>query len=135
MWKAPMGFQVVSGAMMMCSFGTAPGSLTVLPTNKVMAANMPAANINDNKPYVNIAGFVMCTSMANPAVSAATSAASGVLTPQACTPVISAPWTPGASKVMIANMPALNNSSTCMCSIGQGTISISFAGQVQVMVT
>ncbi len=129
-----MGVQVVMGAALLCSFGTAPCSLIVLPTNKVMAANMPAANINDYKPYVNITGFVMCTSMANPAVSAATSAASGVLTPQACTPMTSAPWAPGATKVMIANMPALTNSSTCVCSYG-GTITITYPGQVQVMAT
>lgn len=127
-----MAFQVVNGALMMCSFGTAPGTLLVLPTNRVLAANMPAANIMDNKPFVNITGFVMCTSMANPTVASATSAASGVLTPMPCTPMTAAPWTPGASKTLIANMPALTNSSTCTCSYG-GTISITFAGQVQVM--
>jgi hypothetical protein len=127
-----MGIQVVMGAMMLCTFGTAPCSLIVLPTNKVMAANMPAANIMDYKPVVNIPSFVMCTSMSNPATASATSAASGVLTPTPCVPVTSAPWAPGASKTMIANMPALTDSSKCMCSYG-GSISITFAGQVQVM--
>jgi len=127
-----MAFQVVNGALMMCTFGTAPGTLLVLPANRVLAANMPAANIMDNKPFVNITGFVMCTSLANPTVASATSAASGVLTPMPCTPMTAAPWTPGASKTLIANMPALTNSSTCTCSYG-GTISITFAGQVQVM--
>ena len=129
-----MGLQVVNGAMLLCSFGTAPGTLVVLPANLTMAVNMPAANINDYKPYVNITGFAMCTSMANPAVAAATSAASGVLTPQACTPTTSAPWVPGASKTLIANMPALNDASKCICSFG-GTIQITFAGQVLVQVT
>ena len=128
-----MGFQVVNGAMMLCSFGTAPGSLIVLPANRVMAANMPAANIMDYKPYVNIPGFVMCISMANPAVASATAAASGVLTPMPCTPMTAAPWVPGAPTALIANMPALNDSSKCICSYG-GVISITFAGQVQVMV-
>ena len=129
-----MGYQVVNGAMLTCSFGTAPGTLLVLPTNMVLAANMPAANIMDNKPFVNITGFVMCTSMANPAVASATAAALGVLTPMPCTPMTAAPWVPGASKVLIANMPALNDSSKCICSYG-GNISISYAGQVQVQVT
>jgi hypothetical protein len=129
-----MGYQVVNGAMLTCSFGTAPGTLLVLPTNMVLAANMPAANIMDNKPFVNITGFVMCTSMANPAVASATAAALGVLTPMPCTPMTAAPWAPGASKVLIANMPALNDSSKCICSYG-GNISISYAGQVQVQVT
>ena len=120
--------------MLLCSFGTAPCSMIVLPKNKVMAGNMPAANIMDYVPYTNITGFAMCTSMANPAVASATSAASGVLTPQACTPAIAAPWAPGSTKVMVANMPALTDSSKCICSFG-GTISITYAGQVKVMVS
>ena len=127
-----MSFQVVNGAMMLCSFGTAPGSLIVLPVNRVLAGNLPAANIMDYKPYVNVPGFAMCTSMANPVTASQTSAASGVLTPGACTPMTAAPWAPGAPTVMIANMPALNNLSVCQCSYG-GTISITFAGQVQTM--
>lgn len=42
-----------------------------------------------------------------------------------------APWAPGCAAVMIANMPALNNSSKLMCSFG-GVISINFAGQATV---
>jgi Domain of unknown function (DUF4280) len=129
-----MGIQVVNGAMMLCTFGTAPASLIVLPANMVNAANLPAANIMDYKPFVNIPPFAMCTSMANPAVAAATSAASGVLTPQACTPTTAAPWAPAATKVMIKNMPAVTDASKCICSFG-GTISFTFAGQVKVMVT
>lgn len=127
-----MGFQVVNGAMMTCSFGTAPGTLIVLPTNKVLANNMPAANIMDYKPYVNIPGFIMCISLANPAVASATSAACGVLTPMPCTPMTSSPWMPGAPTVLIGSMPALNDTSKCICSYG-GVISIVFAGQVMVM--
>ncbi len=129
-----MPFLVVSGAMMLCSFGTAPMALTVLPANMVNGKNMPAANIMDNKPFVNIPAFAMCTSMANPTVASATSAASGVLTPMPCTPMTAAPWTPGASKVMIKNMPALTNASTCTCSYG-GTITFTTPGQFQINVT
>lgn len=125
-----MGMVVVSGAMTQCSFGMAPASLMVLPANCVMASSMPAANIMDNKPMVNILPFAMCQSMANPTVAAATAAALGVLTPMPCIPVTSAPWAPGVPQVMIANMPVLNDSCKCMCSWG-GVISISMAGQVQ----
>ena len=38
-----MGIQVVSGATLMCTFGTAPSSLMVLPANLVQAGGMPAA--------------------------------------------------------------------------------------------
>ena len=72
-----MGQQVCGGAMTQCTFGVAPGTLMVLPLNLVMTG-MPAANIMDNKPMVNVMPFVMCQSMANPMVAAATAAALGV---------------------------------------------------------
>lgn len=123
--------QVCMGASMSCSFGTGPSSLMVLPANRVNANKAPAANIMDYKPMVNVMPFVMCTSLANPQVAAATSAASGVLTPQPCIPNTIAPWAPGSSSVMIGNMPALNNTCTLNCMWG-GVISISNAGQATV---
>jgi hypothetical protein len=128
-----MGLQVVNGAPCTCSFGTAPSSLVVLPTNAVNAANQPAATIMDNIPFVNIIPFAMCTSLANPAVAAATAAAAGVLTPMPCTPVIPAPWTPGVPPVQIKNKPVLDNSSILNCAYA-GVITISFAGQTVVTV-
>lgn len=121
--------QVVAGAVTMCSFGMAPGTLNVLPVNRVMCGGPPAANIMDNKPMVNVMPFGMCMSPANPAVAAATAAALGVLTPMPCVPVIPAPWTPGAATVLLANFPALDNTSICNCAWG-GVIQITFAGQV-----
>ncbi|HEY8212243.1 MAG TPA: DUF4280 domain-containing protein [Myxococcaceae bacterium] len=117
--------------MLMCSFGMAPSSLSVLPSNKVMATT-PAANIMDNKPMLNIAPFGMCMSMANPMVAAATAAALGVLTPMPCIPNTAAPWAPGCPKVMIGNMPALENSSKLMCNWG-GVIQVVTPGQFKVM--
>lgn len=126
--------QVCMGAMMTCSFGVAPGSLIVLPVNRVMTSNMPAANIMDNIPIVNIPPFGMCSSPSNPEVAAATAAALGVLTPMPCIPATVAPWSPGASKTMIANMPALDNSCTLNCMWG-GVITFSQAGQETVEVS
>ena len=115
--------QVVNGAMMQCSFGAAPSSLIVLPANRVMVNYMPAANIMDYIPMVNIMPFGMCTAPSNPAVIAAL----GVPVP--CMPVIPAPWTPGSPAVLIGYMPALNDTSQCMCAWG-GAISITFPGQM-----
>ncbi len=126
-----MGNQVCMGAALQCSFGAAPSSLIVLPTNKVLAQNMPAANIMDNKPIVNVPPFGVCSSLANPTVASATSAALGVLTPMPCVPAIAAPWTPGNAQVLIANMPTVTDSSTLMCNWG-GAIKINFAGQATV---
>lgn len=128
-----MANQVVSGAVLKCSFGAAPSSLTVLPKNRTMGCNMPAANIMDNISTVNVLPFGMCTTVSNPTVAAATSAAMGVLTPMPCVPVTPAPWVPGSPTVLIANMPALNDSSQLMCTWG-GVITITFAGQATVQI-
>jgi hypothetical protein len=128
-----MGQHVCMGAMMQCSMGLAPSSLMVVPTNKVMTSNKPAATIMDHKPMVNVLPFGMCKSPANPMVAAATAAALGVLTPMPCIPATAAPWVPGSPTVLIGNMPALNDSSKLMCSYG-GVISINSPGQVKELI-
>ena len=127
-----MALQVCMGAMMMCSFGAAPSSLVVLPANQTFTGT-PAATIMDNKPIVNIPPFGMCSSIANPVVATATTAALGVLTPMPCVPATVAPWTPGAPTVLIGNMPALDSNSKLMCNWG-GVIQITNPGQTTVMV-
>ena len=129
-----MPLQVVSTAPLQCTFGVAPSTLNVLPVNRVMAGNQPAANIMDHKPNVNIPPFGMCMSLANPQVAAATSAALGVLTPMPCVPMTMSPWTPGAATTQIGNMPALHDGCMCNCMWG-GVIKVAFAGQVQVQVS
>lgn len=127
-----MGMLVCGGAAIQCAFGAAPSVLNVLPQSKVMNI-LAAATIMDNKPFVNILPFGMCSNPANPMVAAATAAAFGVLTPMPCIPVIAAPWAPGSPTVMIGGNPALNNSSKLMCSYG-GVISINAAGQATINV-
>lgn len=118
------------GAMLQCSFGAAPSNLVVLPQNRVTTA-VPDANIMDNKPMVNILPFGMCSSPANPTVAAATAAALGVLTPMPCVPATPAPWIAGSPTVLLANMPALNNTSKLMCAWG-GVIQIVTPGEFTV---
>ena len=117
------------GAMLQCTFGMAPSSLVVTPENKLLTSNMPAATIMDHVPMKNILPFGMCQSLANPMVASATAAALGVLTPMPCIPATSSPWVPGAPTVLVANKPALNNTSKLMCNWA-GVISINFPGQV-----
>jgi len=126
-----MGFLVTGGAMLQCSFGVAPSTLMVLPSNKVMVT-MFAATIMDNKPFVNVMPFGMCTTLSNPTVAAATAAALGVLTPMPCVPVTVAPWVVGQPTVLIGTFPALTDSSILMCTWG-GVIKITTAGQFKVM--
>jgi len=122
-----MGFLVSGGAMLTCSFGVAPSCLMVLPQNMVNVM-LPAANIMDGKPMVNILPFGMCNSIANPVVASATAAAWGVLTPAPCVPATPAPWVPGAPNVLIGNLPALTKDSVLMCTWG-GVIQVTMPGQ------
>ncbi len=128
-----MPLHVCNGAVLQCSFGAAPSTFVVLPINKVLTSNQPAANIMDHKPMVNVMPFGVCTSMANPTVASATAAALGVLTPMPCIPNTPAPWTPGAPTDLLANMPSLNDTSKLMCMWG-GVISVSFPGQTTHMI-
>ena len=121
---------VVHGAMLQCTMGMAPGTLSVLPANLVEGDAKPVATVMDYAPMVNVAPFAMCQSPANPQVAAATAAAMGVLTPQPCIPVITAPWTPGAPTVNIGAFTALTESAQCMCTWA-GTISVVQPGAMQ----
>ena len=123
-----MSNHVCMGALLQCTFGVAPSSLVVLPANKMLTSFVPAANIMDHIPMTNVMPFGMCSSPSNPTVAAATAAALGVLTPMPCIPVTPAPWAPGAPTVLLANQPALNDTSKLACNWG-GVISINFAGQ------
>ena len=127
-----MGCQVCMGATVKCSFGMAPSSLMVLPVNKTFTP-MPAANIMDSKPFLNVLPFGACMSLANPTVAAATAAALGVLTPMPCIPATVGPWVPGSPTVLLGNMPALSNSSMLMCMWG-GVISVLAPGQFKTLV-
>ena len=120
-----MGPQVCAGALLGCSFGSAPSPLTVLPANRVVAS-APAANIMDHVPMVNIAPFGTCSAPTNPAVIAA----AGVPVP--CVPATPAPWIPGSPMVLIGNLPALDGSSSLLCT-WLGKISIVYPGQTLVI--
>lgn len=125
--------QVCSGATLQCSFGAAPAMFNVLPVNRTLVGGMPAANIMDYIPLVNVTTFGMCSSLANPTVAAATAAALGVLTPMPCIPATASPWIPGAPTVLLGNMPALDANSTLMCTWA-GVIKITYPGQVQMLI-
>ncbi|MDR2074907.1 MAG: DUF4280 domain-containing protein [Holosporales bacterium] len=117
--------------MCQCTFGVAPSTLNILPTNRVLCGALPAGNIMDFAPIMNIAPFGMCSSAANPTVAAATAAALGVLTPMPCVPVTT-PWIPSSPTVMIGTGPALNMGDKTMCTWG-GMITIVTPGQFTVV--
>lgn len=118
---------VVNGAKLKCSQGMAPSTLTVPPVNPSDADENPAATVMDFLPMVNVPPFGMCQTMANPQVAAATAAAMGTLTPMPCVPVLTAPWSPGASIVTIQELKALSDDSKCTCT-WTGSIEVTDAG-------
>jgi hypothetical protein len=122
--------QVVAGAMLQCSFGATPSALIVIPKGSpVLVSGPPAATIMDHAPITNIPPFGLCSAPTNPAVIAATSAAWGVFTPAPCVPALPAPWLPGSPTVQVGGVPALNNTSKCMCT-WLGVVSVVNPGQV-----
>ncbi|MDY6991878.1 MAG: DUF4280 domain-containing protein [Pseudomonadota bacterium] len=125
-----MPFQVCCGATLKCSFGTQPSTLAVVAPEQQVAPGKAPATILNHQPVVNIQSFGLCQSLANPAVASATSAASGVLTPQPCVPVTPAPWTPGSPTTLIGHAPALNHTSQLMCTWA-GVIEVAEPGQAR----
>ena len=124
-----MAFNVCHGATLACNFGATSSSMVVQPMNKVNTNNVPAANIMDHKSMSNIMPFGVCSSIANPTVAAATASAMGVLIPMPCIPKTPSPWVTGSPTVILANHPALNNTSTLKCDWG-GEIKIVNPGQI-----
>lgn len=125
-----MANQVCTGASLQCSFGTAPSTFSASSPD---VSAMAAAGVITDVAAANVPPFALCTSLANPAVAAATNAPPpGVLKPQTCLPVL-APWTPGSAEVTIDGVPALDDASQCSCAWG-GVITVSAAGQTSVAV-
>jgi len=117
---------VVHGAKLKCTQGTSESSFVVTP-NIADAKDKPMATVMDFVPMKNILPFGMCNSPANPQVAAATAAAMGVLTPQPCIPVVTAPWSPGSAVAQMNGNKLLTDDSTCQCQ-WTGQISIADAG-------
>jgi hypothetical protein len=117
---------IVQGAQLKCSIGIAPSTFSVSPSHDVAGDARERQQRRRLYPDANVASLGMCQSMSNPQVSAATSAALGVLTPQPCQPVLAQAWSPGSTSVTAADRPALHDGCTCACQWGR-TISVTSA--------
>lgn len=122
-----MPIHTCTGGTLQCTLGLSPSTFVATP-KQVLTSSMPAGHIADHVSLVNILPFGMCTSLANPTVAAATSAAMGVLTPMPCVPATPAPWVLGAVTVVVANQPALDDISTLACTWG-GVITFTDPGE------
>ena len=97
-----------------------------------MAGELPAATIMDNEGILNVPTFGMCSSLANPTVASATSAAQGVLTPMPCVPLIPAPWLEGNPQVLVGGLPILRTTDVLTCAYA-GVITFGAPAQATVM--
>ena len=111
-----MSFCLCTGASLSCSFGAAPAPFSALPVPRVVVSGRPAGVVTDMTPAPGWA------------VSSATAAALGALTPMPCVPVPAGPWLNPAPKVIVGGQPAISDGSRLMCAWG-GQISVQFAGQ------
>jgi len=119
-----MDLLVYNGAMCMCSFGTAPCPLVILPTSN---SEKRCATMMDYN-FINLQSFGMCTSRANPSIATVTAANLGALTPMLCLPNIF-PWNSFYQPLLlINNFPALTINSKTICVYG-GIITILNPGE------
>jgi hypothetical protein len=125
---------VADGATLQCNMGTTTSSLSISSSHGASGSSKHLATIDDYTPNTCVSSFGMCQSMSNPQVSAATSAAEGVLTPQPCNPVITQQWSPGSDAIKINGAKAVPESATCNCQ-WNGQISVQDAGQSDVKVS
>ena len=121
---------MVTGAMLRCSFGIAPATMSPLPVTRVTVEGRPVAVTSDTMPIVNIGMFGPCQSLANPATAAATTAAAGVLTPMPCTPVITGQWVSTSPRTTVGGRPVLTEGAMCMCAYG-GVVTVTNPGSVR----
>jgi Domain of unknown function (DUF4280) len=124
-----MPTQVCTGATVQCSFGTTPA--TFAASGAEVSAGAAAGVVSDVDPE-NVPAFGLCSSLSNPQVASATTAAGGTLAPQPCLPVLSE-WTPGSARVTIGAVPALDDASQCSCA-WDGVVTVSSPGQAAVQV-
>lgn len=118
-----MGTALTTGTVLSCTFGAAPSTYVATPLPDAPTPIVPAATIIQTLPMVNIMPFGMCSSLSNPAVSSATAAALGVLTPMPCVPVPITPWIPGAPTITYVGLPLATTNDRCSCAWG-GMISV-----------
>lgn len=123
--------QVCNGAALACTFGAAPGTLTVIPATGVMAATQPAATVMDYAPMVNVATFGMCMSPSNPQVSGRDGRGVGGADAAALHSRDVEPLDAGQSHRDDRGNAALTSTDMCMCMWG-GQITITSPGQESV---
>lgn len=106
---------VIEGAKLKCSYGDKESVFQVPMHHKTFISGKPQGNIMDFKPMINIQPFGLCSSLANPAVAAATAANDGRLKKMPYVPATVTPWMNGKVDCLVGDAPAIMNNSTLVC--------------------
>lgn len=118
---------VLHGAQIRCSQGTAPSKLVVVPGAAArFVGDAALATVHDCASNRNVFPFGLCRSATQPDVARAL-AATGVLTPQPCTPAIAPGWAPGSARMTLDGVPVLTEDSRCLCGFG-GVVTVDDPG-------
>jgi hypothetical protein len=128
-----MGLGMCGTALLMCPMGVAPTPFTVLPACMAMGTSGFFGSIADCAPFLNVAPFGVCISMANPVTAALTAAAFGILTPGPCIPTPAGTWLPMKPTVLLKPGPILNSDTMLICAYG-GVIRPTLPGQFTVLI-
>ena len=118
-----MGQATTMNAMLMCTFGTGPTTLEVLPKSRVLIGGVPVADISTEVPILNIPPFPTCISPLP----------SPIPPVKPCIPALAGPWIPTSPTILVGGMPILDNMSKAICSRG-GVITILLPGQFNTIV-
>lgn len=100
---------ITQTALVKCSFGTAPASVTVNAQSSVNVCGVKAATVLDNKALF----FGTCSSPAHPVV-----ASTGAPGPCLAAAQVTAPWTPGSAMVRVCGLPAAHKNCRLICGFG-----------------
>lgn len=104
------GLVVVEGAIIQCSMGSIPSSLTLLTGHFIQASSKNICLLKDNLPNINIKPFGICSLMHIP-----------------CMPATPMPWTTDTTHKFSSGIPITENSKL-ICTRG-GLISVQNPGQ------
>lgn len=128
--------QVVEGALMACSFGTAPMPLRVTSNQTLALGGRRAATILDSAPAANIPPFACCLSPANPlfAGGVVSAALGGAPAAPPCTPMATGTWMQPSRIVTIDGVPALLQDAQWVCGYA-GIVRLTDSGQTASDVT
>lgn len=124
---------VVKGASLKCDQGSGSCTLTAMRM-------MPGVKIEGNDVAVsadilplNVSGFIMCKSTANPQVAAIISSTQGATKEFACLPVPAGEWADPSALLTVGGTAVITEKSTLKCAWA-GTIKVEKPGQELVTV-